>query len=192
VIAGGRGARLLIAAVLLTLTGCGVPSDGEARPVPLPSVPPESSAAPPDSTSAVAAVYLVGPGDRLQPVQRSVAAQSGLQVILDQLALGPTDAENAAGLRSVLTGTVGAATVIGGNAGPDGGAVVVQLSSQLAGLTGAEQLLGIGQIMVSLGAAGVERVEFVDASGNVLGVPLPDGTVSTGLVDPAAYQVLVA
>lgn len=188
-----RPAALLLAAGLLAVAGCGVPADREARAVPLPSSTPESSqAAPPDATGAVAAVYLVGAGDRLRPVQRTIGGGAGLQAILDQLAIGPTDAENAAGLRSVLTGAAGAATVIGGDAGPAGGAVVVQLSSQLAGLTGAEQLLGIGQIMVSLGAAGVAQVEFVDSSGNVLGVPLPDGTVSTGLVDPGDYRALVA
>jgi hypothetical protein len=122
-------------------------------------------------------------------VTRTVAAAEVPQALLDELAVGPTDAQNAAGLRSVLTGADSAAVVV--EATPDRSFVAVQLADEVAGLTGAEQLLGIGQIAVTLGAAGAERIEFVDTSGNVLGVPLPDGTVSTGLVDPGAYAPLV-
>ena len=180
-----------MAVVLAGLTGgCGVPTDSAARPIAEPTPSPTSSTTPTGSpVPAAASIFLVR-NNQLVAVSREVDADVGPQGLLDALVSGPTDQETAAGFRSIFTGAIDALEIR--DSSPDGTTVVVQLNADLAGVPPPDQPLGIGQIAQTLGAAGATSIGFVGGDGNVLGVPLPDGTIATAAVTPAQYAALVA
>ncbi len=187
-----RGFLLAVVAVVLfgLTSGCGVPTDSAARPIAEPTPSPTSTASPTGSpVPAAAAIFLVR-NNQLVAVSREVDADVGPQALLDALVSGPTDQETAAGFRSIFTGAFDALEVR--DSSPDGTTVVVQLNADLAGVPPPDQPLGIGQIAQTLGAAGATSIGFVGGDGNVLGVPLPDGTIATAAVTPAQYAALVA
>jgi hypothetical protein len=186
--------RLLPAVVVLlaaaVASSCGVPTDSAARPIAEPTPTPTSSATPTGSpVPAAASIFLVR-NNLLVPVSRQVDADAGPQALLDELVAGPTDAETAGGFRSIFTGAIDALEIR--DTSPDGTTVVVQLNADLAGVPPPDQPLGIGQIAQTLGAAGATSIGFIGGDGNVLGVPLPDGTIATAAVTPAQYASLVA
>ena len=51
----------------------------------------------------------------------------------------------------------------------------MQLSQDFTALPATEQVLLLGQVVLSLTGAGASAVAFVDESGAPLAVPLPDG-----------------
>jgi hypothetical protein len=53
--------------------------------------------------------------------------------------------------------------------------VTVRLTSAFSALPPSEQVLLLGQVVLSLAGAGEESVAFVDDSGSPVAVPLPDG-----------------
>ena len=184
-----RAAILALFGVWL-LAACGVPTDSAARSIADPTPTPTSTPTPTGSpVPASASVFLVR-NNQLVAVTREVDADAGPQALLDELVAGPTDAETAAGFRSIFTGAIDALQIL--DASPDGTTVVVRLTADLAGVPPPDQPLGIGQIAQSLGAAGATSVGFVGSDDNVLGVPLPDGTIATAAVSPAQYASLVA
>ncbi len=53
--------------------------------------------------------------------------------------------------------------------------VTVRLNPAFSALPPSEQVLLLGQVVLSLAGAGEESVAFVDDSGSPVAVPLPDG-----------------
>lgn len=59
----------------------------------------------------------------------------------------------------------------------DDSVITLQLSPDFTALPPSEQVLLLGQLVLSLTGAGASAVAFVDSAGATLAVPLPDGRV---------------
>jgi hypothetical protein len=134
--------------------------------------------------------------DGLAAVESSLSARSNPQDVLEALAAGPDVDQTASGLRTIardpLTGLplVSLAAIPPVEAspapasgeptaaptfGPTPAAVSVRVSSAFTALPPAEQVLLLGQVVLSLSGAGLRSVSFLDEAGASLAVPLPDG-----------------
>ncbi len=197
--------RWLMAAwapVLLVVAGCGVPLEDSAQALPLevippPVVAPSQSPSPspsPTSGSASSPTATATPlptesptielvdwyfirEDGLVPLASDVAVPTDAQTVLDGLAAGPPVET---GLRSVvvdpLTGTalVSVFTPTGDTSLPTA-SMTIAVAEAFSSLPPTEQVLLLGQVVLSLSSAGFATVSVVDAAGAPLAVPLPDG-----------------
>jgi hypothetical protein len=201
------GASASVVAVV-GLTGCGVglqptaePLPSNVMPAPLPVVSasaspsvspeasPEPSASGPSDTSTLRLWFVQEDG--LAAAESSLPKGSSADLVLQSLALGPTDQQLAEGLRTVaqdpITGlafvTIGAPAApaspsgVPASGGPttEPAVVTVALSPAFSALPPAEQVLLLGQVVLSLTGAGASFVSFVDEAGSPVAVPLPDG-----------------
>lgn len=178
----------------LVLAGCGVPLEDSAQALPPEVIPPPivtptltptpsptSSASPSPRPSPSAVVEVVDlffiREDGLVPLVSDLPAPTDPQVVLDSLAAGPP-AET--GLRSVvvdpLTGTALVSQFVPTGAVPLPTAdATIAVASSFSSLPSAEQVLLLGQVVLSLSSAGSNTVSIVDEAGSPLAVPLPDG-----------------
>jgi len=169
-------------------------------PTPSPSGTPDvTPSASPEPTEPRLRLWFVQ-DDGLAAVESGLPIGSTPDLVLQSLAIGPTPDEASQGLRTVardpLTGqplvyvvasllepsasssnsaTVGAT---GPSAAPTAGAtspVIATVSPAFSALPPQEQVLLLGQVVLSLAGAGEQSVAFVDDSGSLLAVPLPDG-----------------
>jgi hypothetical protein len=138
--------------------------------------------------------------DGLAAVESSLPVGSSPDLVLQSLAVGPTAAEAGQGLRTVardpLTGqalvfvspTQPSASVVASEASSNAASgpprvipsekdasVTVVLSPAFGALPPSEQVLLLGQVVLSLAGAGEQSIAFVDDSGSPVAVPLPDG-----------------
>ncbi len=194
-----RAAAGVLALGLAVVTGCGLPGAGEAEPIPASDVPYgllSPSDAPPAPTSPPAEdggarVYLLGPDDVLTPSDRDVTG-SGLRdrlgELLDQLAAGPTAAERADALTTVLApGVVLAVTAV------DGSTVTIDLTGPGEAPAGQESRLAVGQIVLTATTLPGVGAVLLTQDGEPLEAPLPTGELTTDALTAADYaQLLVA
>lgn len=197
-----RLASVAIAGALLT--GCGIsldaqpaaiPPDVLPSPVAMPSGAP-TPAAPSESGPTATAAASEPPidddvaslrlwfvqEDGLTAVESSLPVGSNPEYVMQALVVGPTAIEVAQGLRTIasdpLTGQPLAVIVSPAQPTTDAQGVApitVQLSPDFTALPPTEQVLLLGQVVLSLTGAGESSVAFVDVSGAPLAVPLPDG-----------------
>ncbi len=198
----GRRLMAAWAPVLLVVAGCGVPLEDSAQALPPEVIPPpvvaptQSPSASPSPTSGSGssqaatttplptespAVELVDwyfiREDGLVPLASDVAVPTDAQTVLDGLAAGPPVET---GLRSVvvdpLTGTalVSVFAPTGDTELPTA-SVTIAVANAFSSLPPTEQVLLLGQVVLSLSSAGFTTVSVVDAAGAPLAVPLPDG-----------------
>jgi len=138
--------------------------------------------------------------DGLAAVESSLPVGSAADLVLQSLAIGPTASEAEQGLRTVardpLTGqalvivsatqpsasTASLGTVASPATEPPqvplseaAASVTVTLDPAFSVLPPSEQVLLLGQVVLSLAGAGETSVAFVDDSGGLVAVPLPDG-----------------
>jgi hypothetical protein len=69
--------------------------------------------------------------------------------------------------------------------------VVVRLTSAFSALPPSEQVLLLGQVVLSLTGAGEHAVAFTDEVGNALAVPLPDGRLLDAPATARDYGSLI-
>jgi hypothetical protein len=169
-------------------------------PPPSPSTGPTAQpSASPAPTASRLRVWFVQ-DDGLAAVESSLPVGSVPDVVLQSLAIGPTPAEAEQGLRTVardpLTGQAlvfvsptqpspsaadPAATTSAATGPPQvipsetAASVTVILSPAFGALPPSEQVLLLGQVVLSLAGAGERSIAFVDDSGSPVAVPLPDG-----------------
>lgn len=186
---------------------CGVPMQPTAQPIPtevLPATVAAPASAPdvasPDNADATAtpvpsADDFIADAPRLRlwfvenegltAVESTLPVATGADAVIGALASGPTAEQAASGLRTIaadpLTGQPLASLVPvdpSAMAFPaDDSVITLQLSPEFTALLPRDQVLLLGQLVLSLTGAGVSAVSFVDSSGVVLAVPLPDGRV---------------
>ncbi len=197
-----RAAAILAAAVItlatgMGLSGCGVPLDSGAQPLPSDVLPPSPSptpspteTSPPTPAPATARLWFVQE-EGIVPVTAPVAGTDPQQ-LLDALSEGPpADQSN---LRTVvvdpLTGEAFVSSVE--TDPPQPGIVTVQASSAFTALPPTEQVLLLGQVVLTLtGVRTTEGVLVVNEQGEALAVPLPDGRLLDGPATAADYRSLV-
>lgn len=180
----GTGRIAAVAAAGLLLSGCGVPLDDRASPVPGHSRLTATSA-PTSSRGEAVTVWYVADG---QLVPRTVKAAGTSQAeALASLAAGTLDPR----LRSLIVSPVdGSPLAVDPQPDPGSGAVRVRLSPTFAELSAADQVLLIGQVVLTLTETDRQPVLFVDEEGGVLSVPLPDGRLRDGAVTRGDYLPL--
>ena len=192
----GAGAAL----VVLLLVACGVPLSETADPVPdlgSPSARPsgdESTAATPETSSTpapqTATVWYVE-GSRLVPRGIAVARPLTSQAVL--LLLG-TPPEGSVDLRTLIVDPLGgpplAAWAEPADSASPAGAQLVQLSPTFGELAAEDQVLLLGQVVLTLTEVDGRPVQFVDGALTPLSVPLPDGRLRDGPVTRGDYSPL--
>jgi hypothetical protein len=138
--------------------------------------------------------------DGLAAVESTLLEGSSPDLVLQSLAIGPSSGQAAEGLRTVsrdpMTGlalvsralgqsqtsaTTPAASSSGevvpleGSPADALGTVTVALDPAFSALPPTEQVLLLGQVVLSLASAGALTVAFTDDTGSPVAVPLPDG-----------------
>jgi hypothetical protein len=183
-----------ILGLLGTLAGCGVTAEGSARPIDPPhnvrppATSPPATSPPPTlrAGTVVERLYYVRDG-WLVPVVRRLRFPLTAEAHLDLLLAGPTDAEQRAGLTSPVTGPD---TVVGLRV--RGREAVVDIGDGLAGTGRNDEILAFGQLVHTLTArADIDRVSFWH-SGEHVGIPRADGSLSRAPLTAADYAELVS
>lgn len=173
----------LLVVVTLALAACGVPLDDAAAPVPGYSRAATAPASSPTVDTQQGTAWFVA-GDRLVP--RTVSLPSSADVVA-ALSAAPGDGA----VRTLNVGPVdGAPLATGPEKDPTTGEQRVTLSPTFAELSASDQVLLIGQVVLTVSELGREPVLFVDQDGAVLSVPLPDGRVRDGAVTRGDYITL--
>jgi hypothetical protein len=146
-------------------------------------------------------------------VESSLPDGSPPDLILQALAIGPPPEQEADGLRTVsrdpLTGlslvaaapgpppVAAAPSASGGvvtrrdTASDTGDLVTVVLAPVFSSLPPTEQVLLLGQVVLSLASAGAQGVAFTDDSGSPVAVPLPDGRLLDAPAVASDYADLI-
>jgi len=158
-----------MAAIVLPLVflvmGCGVPVQDDPAPLDVGALPPQTSS--PQGGSSTVRVYLVR-GDRLHEVVRAAPNRSAESAI-ERLAAGPTRREVSQGLRTALVPQPLTVT------SDDSGTVVLGATADFAGVSGADQLLAVAQLVWTLtDVPGVDRLNFT-IDGRPIEVPTDSG-----------------
>lgn len=201
------GAWSATAAVCLALVSCGVPTQDVAQPLasaviappalpatPSPS-PSQSETTQPSPSVVVEQVELwfVG-GDGLVPVLTPVSPTDNAEAIVAGLVAGPPENEQ---LRTVvvdpLTGSPLISVFLNEPAQTNNpGDVNIALSPEFSSLPPNEQVLVLGQVVLSIAGGGLGAVAFVDQTGSPVAVPLPDGRLLDRPSTVADYGSLIA
>ena len=173
-----RRAWTVVALVTNTwVLGCGFPDQDRARPVSEEELPaglrpgsvPDSNL-PADSERAT--VWLVD-GDTLAATRHDVAAPATVETVTAELLAGPSEADQARGLRSALPDPT---VVVGTNLSR--GVATVALTPTFVEISPHDQLLAVGQFVMTLtDLRGVGSVQFTLDEAPVA-VPTPAGETS--------------
>lgn len=199
---------VVIAAMGLALVGCGVPLQDSAEPLPANVVPPAATSSPspsepPAPSPTATETVVIAPST---PVDLFFVAENGLaavetlvepsnnpEAVIASLAIGPLDNPE---LRTVLIDPVTGGSMVvvlaeGDPAAVEDAAVTVEVSEAFSVLPPTEQVLLIGQVVLSLASADHFSVEFVDTQGSPVAVPLPDGRLLDRPATAADYSSLI-
>ncbi len=191
-----RLATILTTAMVsaLVLTACGVPLESSARPLPEGALPTASPTPSPTGTStpnpATARLWFVRE-DSIVPVVSSVAGTQP-QELLDALAQGPP--AGSLNLRTLLVDPLTSDPLLRAvdTDSPQEGIVTVEASAAFTTLPPTEQVLLLGQVVLTLtGVRTTSAVAVVNEQGEALAVPLPDGRLLDGPATAADYRSLV-
>lgn len=184
-----RGAALVPVLAFCILAGCGVPAESEPRIIPSIAIARSTSAPPTVGSSPGAStelLYFVREG-RLVRVARTTLSVLPVDVQLEHLLAGPTEAERDTELTSVLTGTQ-----ITERVQLQAGEATVDIGNRSDGNGRSDEVLAYGQIVCTLSARpDVDTVSF-RYDGHGLRVPRADGSLSAGALTCADYADLVA
>ena len=185
-----RRASVAVAVVALTVAaGCGIQPDSSPRTLAADEVPyglldegppPPATTAPAVEKVNVAVYFLVG--ERLQPAPRAVTDPPTASRAIAALLAGPTEEEAVGGLRTAINPTTRATVTR-----PRPSIVAIDLTPDFAAVPTPEQRLALGQLVFTATSfPGVAGVLFTVASAPV-GVPLPDGTLTSEPVDRTTF-----
>lgn len=186
-----------VAGALFLLSGCGVPLQSAAQPIPpdvlpatvsvAPSAEPSASVTPPvpDEEDEPRLRLWFVQNEGLTAVESSLPLDTSPEFVMQALVVGPTGEQIADGLRTIaadpLSGQPLAYLVPSDPSSmalpADDSVITLQLSPDFTALPPSEQVLLLGQLVLSLTGAGASAVGFVDSAGATLAVPLPDGRV---------------
>jgi hypothetical protein len=132
-------------------------------------------------------VYIVDAAGDLAPSSRIVPEPPALATVIEQLLLGPTSIEKSAGYTSalpkslvVITATVNETTGVG----------VINFATSLNKLPRKQQLLAVGQLVLTAYVVGARRGLEIRVAGVAQNVLLPTGKHAT-LVTPSDFQSLL-
>lgn len=177
-------AALVATVAVLGVAACGVRLDAAPQPVPSGALPaPSPSASPTDSPTDAPArtvrLWFVRE-DGLVPVLSEFPGGDdfGPAAIIGGLTTGPDAAQAEEGIRTVVRDPLTEQSLV--SVPEDGGitedgSVIVVITPEVAALPPGEQVLMLGQVVLSITGAGYPSVTFVDSAGSPAAVPLPGG-----------------
>jgi spore germination protein GerM len=186
---------VVLAWLFLVLAGCGVPIQSEPVPITSAAMPTRLQGSPAAPTVAPSAT----PGrpavqvnfvrdDKLVALVRETPATSPtdrLAAVVDALLAGPTETEQASGITTALPPGIGLTVV-----DVHGGRVDLQLSGQTDGRSATENVLAVGQIVLSVTALPtVDQVTF-SRDGTPVEALLADGALTAAPLTAADYEAL--
>ena len=190
----GRGARSRLVALFvipICIAACGVPTQSVAHVAPDKDVPSglldttTSTSTTMPATKPLTAVTIclaqrVGP---LMTVTRQVSLRATINDVLRQLAIPPTQQEQALGLETAVSAGITGAVA--------GGVAKVSLNSDFTTGSAADQLTAVGQIVCTLTARpGIGQVQF-EMNGTTIDVPRGDGSTTSNPVSRDDYPQLM-
>jgi spore germination protein GerM len=162
--------------ILACAAACGFPTQDAAQSIPEEELPvglrpgPTASIEPTETEAAT--IWLVN-GDALDAVRHDVAAPASIESVTGELLIGPSETEQGRGLRSALPdpGVVSETSL-------SRGVATVDLRSSFAEISPEDQLLAVGQFVLTLtDLPGVGSVNFT-VDGAPAAVPIPTGESS--------------
>ncbi len=130
-------------------------------------------------------VYNIDITGHLAPSSRIVPSPPALATVIEQLLLGPSAIEKSAGYSSALPKSL---VLLSAHVRHDVG--TVNLASSLSGLGRHQQVLAVGQLVLTADVVGATRGIVIEVAGVIQRVPLPNGTTTT-LATPADFQSLL-
>lgn len=185
---------LLVGAALVA---CGVGPETVPRPLPVGGDPAVAAPANPRDRAGVLVELWFVEDDQVVPVNRTSDTTLNDEEKLDALEAGPTASEAAQGLRTALTPVMPDSTLVV-TAESDEVPVDVQpnqiavvLNPEFVQLPSQEQLLILGQVVLTLSDNPGTTILFVDDKGTPVGVPLPNGKLTSEPVGSADYAQLI-
>ena len=177
--------RICMAALATALlTSCGVRLDAAPQAIPSGAIPtvsvPTSAPASPTVPSAGRVRVWFVQEDGLVPVATDLSREPIVAPadVVDALAAGPPPEQADEGVRSLVIDPITDAPLASVSAEVpvnEAGSVVVVLAPAASALPSGEQVLLLGQLVLSLTGAGYASVTFVDEAGALAAVPLPGG-----------------
>ncbi len=132
-------------------------------------------------------VYIVDAAGDLAPSSRIVPEPPALATVIEQLLLGPTTIEKSAGYTSALPKSL---VVISAKISGATGIGVIDFASSLNKLPPPQQLLAIGQLVLTAYVVGAKRGLEIRVAGVTQNVLLPNGKHAT-LVTAGDFQSLL-
>lgn len=186
------GRTIIAVAMASVVASCGIPQDSAPTVLPGGVVNPALAAGDgrpatdigSERTTADARIFLVQ-AEQLVSVRRSTPRRD-LAGVLTVLLQGPTEAEFGAGTRTAISPQTTLRSVR-----LEGDAAVVDLSGALVEVGGEEQILAVGQIVLTATAVpGVGRVRFL-LEGQAVEVPRADGTLTSETLRATDYAALL-
>jgi spore germination protein GerM len=192
-------ARLLTAAALAVLAGCGVPTGGDPETIGPSEVPygllsPSATSSAPSSSAAQEdppRVYLIGPDGVLVPSGRDVEGaglRQRLDDLLGHLGAGPTVDELGAALHPATALPPGVRLSV---AAVDHGTATVDLAGPGEAPSGEQSRLAVGQIVLTATSLPDVRAVLLTRAGEQLEAPLPSGELTTEPLTAADYDELL-
>jgi hypothetical protein len=130
-------------------------------------------------------VYIVDASGHLAPSSRIVPAPPALATVVEQLLLGPTHIEKSAGYSSALPKSL---VVISANVVGTTG--YINFATSLSSLPRAQQLLAIGQLVLTADVVGATKGLEIRVAGTPQELLLPNGK-RTLLATPNDFQSLL-
>lgn len=198
-------ALAMVAALLLS--ACAVTGEDQARPISPsqnPSSPSSTTEAEPRSEATV--IWMVS-REALVRVLRRVPADPTKDELLIELLAGPTQVEATRGLRSALIagdlepGSIPEPTIVSPTATSMTGdatttlqaepqLAVVKIRDEFRARPLEQQILALGQSVLTLTSGGFDSVVFVDQDDQPVAVPGPEGRILEGSITAADYDSL--
>jgi hypothetical protein len=132
-------------------------------------------------------VYIVDAAGDLAPSSRIVPEPPALATVVEQLLLGPTNIERLAGYTSALPKSL---VVISAKINESTGVGVINFATSLDKLPHKQQLLAIGQLVLTASVVGAKRGLEIRVAGVTQNVLLPNGKHAT-LLTPSDFQRLL-
>ncbi|MDO9485739.1 MAG: hypothetical protein Q7K25_06730 [Actinomycetota bacterium] len=194
------GFGLACAGLLLLTAACGVQIQDAAEPLPSGAIPGLIGTTAPNPDSSLATrqgLWFIKDGG-LVPVTADFPTPTTAADVLNYLVAGPTALQLTDGLRTIAKEPLTLEPMISlitadapGSATPASMGATVKVGQAFSSLPAADQLLLLGQVVLSLSDAGWKNVQFLDAAGSQLSIPLPGGRVLLGNARKADFASLV-
>ncbi len=179
-----------VIAAALVLVGCGVPLQDEPAPIEPQSIPSRLQSRTPTATPSVAMTTVqvnFVRKNRLVSLEREVSGADILPEVIQALKAGPTETEQGDGITSALPPGITLTVAV-----RQGTSVGLELSGETGGRSATENVLAVGQIVLSVTALqSVDEVTFW-RDGAPVEALLADGALTTKPLTAADYEALRA